>query len=90
MNPLITTIEFERVPPELRARVFGATTAGAMMGAPLGGLLGGYCAEWIGTSTTLLVFGAVYLVATASLLVNPALRKMERTDAPADLMARSG
>ena len=80
INPLIDTLEYERVPQELRARVFGATTAGAMIGTPLGGLLAGLCAAGIGARTTLLAFGACYLAATLSLLVNPALKRMERPD----------
>jgi len=78
INPLIDTLEYERVPLELRARVFGTTTAGAMIGTPLGALLAGLCAAGIGARATLLAFGACYLAATLSLLVNPALRHMER------------
>jgi MFS family permease len=84
INPLIGTLSYERIPAELRARVFGTTTAGAMLGTPLGALLAGYCAAWIGTQMTLLAFGAVYLLATLSLLVNPALRGMERTPVAAE------
>jgi MFS family permease len=78
INPLISTISFERVPTDLRARVFGTTTAGAMLGTPLGALLAGFSAAWMGTQATLVVFGAVYLLATLSLLVNPALKGMAR------------
>jgi len=80
INPLIDTLEYERVPVELRARVFGTTTAGAMIGTPLGALLAGLCATGIGARATLLAFGACYLAATLSLLVNPALKGMERPD----------
>lgn len=80
INPLIDTLEYERVPQELRARVFGTTTAGAMIGTPLGALLAGLCATGIGARATLLAFGACYLAATLSLLVNPALKGMERPD----------
>lgn len=84
LNPLIGTIEYERIPASLRARVFGTTTAGAMLGTPLGALLAGFSAAWIGTQATLLVFGVVYLLATLSLLVNPALRGMDRRPIPAE------
>ena len=77
VNPIFGTITYERVPTELRARVFGTVTAGAMAGMPLGGLLAGYCAGWLGLRGTLLAFGAVYFVATLSLLVNPAMRGIE-------------
>jgi hypothetical protein len=77
VNPLFDTIGYERIPAEMRARVFGAITAGAMLGAPLGGLLAGLLAAWAGLPATLLGFGAVYLLATVSLLVNPALRGLD-------------
>jgi hypothetical protein len=80
INPLTRTLEYERVPAALRARVFGTITAGAMVGTPLGGLLSGVCAAALGAQATLLVFGAVYLLATVSLLVNPALKGMERKE----------
>lgn len=74
-NPLIDTILQERVPPEMRARVFGTTTAGAYIGIPIGSVLGGFLVTWIGIQNTLLAMGALYLVTTLSLLVNPALRE---------------
>lgn len=77
VNPLFGTLEYERVPAAKRARVFGAMTAGSFLGTPLGGLLAGGLAPAIGITPCLLLFGAVYLVATGSLLVNPALRAMD-------------
>ncbi|MFI5272364.1 MAG: MFS transporter [Ktedonobacterales bacterium] len=77
VNPLFDTVAYERIPAALRARVFGALTAGAMLGAPLGGLLAGTLAPAIGVEPSMLLFGAVYFVATASLLVNPALRALD-------------
>ena len=79
VNPLFDTIAYERVPVALRARVFGAITAGSMIGAPLGGLLAGALGPWIGVEPSMLVFGSVYLLATTSLLVNPALRAIAAT-----------
>lgn len=77
-NPLIDTILQERVSPEMRARVFGTTTAGAYIGIPIGAVLGGFLVTWIGIQSTLLAMGALYCVTTLSLLVNPALQKMDR------------
>lgn len=77
INPLFTTIEFERVPAEKRARVFGAGTAGSMLATPLGGLLAGGLAVTIGIWPCIMLFGVIYTLATVSLLVNPALRKMD-------------
>lgn len=77
-NPLIDTILQERVSPEMRARVFGTTTAGAYIGIPIGAILGGFLVTWIGIQSTLLAMGALYVVTTLSLLVNPALKEMDR------------
>ena len=77
INPLFSTIEFERVPAEKRARVFGAGMAGSMLATPLGGLLAGGLAATMGIWPCILVFAVVYTVATTSLLVNPALRTMD-------------
>ncbi len=77
INPLFSTIEFERIPAEKRARVFGAGTAGSMLATPLGGLLAGGLATTIGIWPCILLFGVVYTLATASLLVNPALRNID-------------
>lgn len=78
INPLIDTIKFERVPKEMRARVFGTIRAGAFIGIPLGTASSGYVATLLGLRTTIIVMGAVYLLATLSLLVNPALKAMDR------------
>ena len=78
INPLIDTIIQERIPVEMRARVFGTINAGVLAGIPLGTVVSGYLATWIGLQMTLIVIGTVYLATTLSLLLNPALRKMEK------------
>lgn len=77
LNPLIDTVLQERVPKEMRARVFGTTMAGSFLGIPLGAVLGVGLINWIGLPTTLWVLGALYLATTLSLLVNPALKNMQ-------------
>ncbi len=79
LNPIMSTVEQEVVPPEMRARVLGTTTAGAYLGIPLGAFLCGYLVQWVGLTASLLVIGTCYLLTTTSLLVNPALRGMERS-----------
>ena len=83
INPILGTIGYERVPPALRARVFGALSAGVMAGAPLGALLAAACVELGGLRWTLIAFGLVYLVCTLSPLVVPAWRDAGRRPAPA-------
>ena len=45
LNPIIGAVEFERIPQNMRGRVFGAVTAGAWIAMPLGMLLGGVFTE---------------------------------------------
>ncbi len=89
INPILGTIQYERVPERLRARVFGAITAGVMAGAPIGALLGAVCVEWVGLRATLVSFGLVYLACTLSPLVVPAWRQAERPT-EVELAARRG
>ena len=81
INPIFGTLLYERVPEQLRARVFGAVTAGVMAGAPIGALLGAGCVEWLGLQATFIVFGLVYLACTLSPLVVPAWRDAGRRPA---------
>ena len=80
LNPIIMTIAPERIPPELRGRVFGASGACAMAAAPLGVIAAGFLVEWIGLTVLIAIIAACYLVATASMLVNPAIREMDAHD----------
>lgn len=78
INPIIGTMLYEIVPERLRARVFGAVTAGVMAGAPLGALLGAGLVETVGLRATLLGFGGAYLACVLSPLVVPAWRSAPR------------
>jgi MFS family permease len=64
INPLLGVVEFERIPPRLRARVLGAITAGTYAGMPFGGLLAGTFTTFTTLTVTLLVFAGVYLIAS--------------------------
>lgn len=79
INSLISTVLQERTPPEMRARVFGTLGAAVLAGIPLGTLASGFVVSWIGLRTTLFVMGVLYLMATLSILVNPALKSMEKS-----------
>ncbi|HEU5381844.1 MAG TPA: MFS transporter [Ktedonobacteraceae bacterium] len=79
VTPIAVTVVQERLPAEMRARVFGTISASILMGIPLGTFLSGYMVTWFGLQSTLLVMGILYLATTLSLLVNPALRKMEKS-----------
>jgi MFS family permease len=78
INPLLGVVEFERIPPRLRARVLGTITAGAYAGMPFGGLLAGGLTEYSGLKVALLVFGGVYLVISIPPFVGRAWREPYR------------
>lgn len=62
LNPMIATAMYGQVPDGMRARVFGATTAGVAASMPLGALLGGLAVEQVGLTPTLVVCGVLYVV----------------------------
>jgi MFS family permease len=79
LNPLIFTVLQERIPYEVRGRVFGVLNAVAMAGTPFGALLGGFLVEGVGLRPTVIGMGICYLAVTLSMFFNPALHQMEGT-----------
>ena len=59
---MMATAMYGEVPDGMRARVFGATTAGVAASMPLGALLGGLAVEQVGLAPTLATCAALYLV----------------------------
>ena len=78
LNPIIDSVALERVPQNMRGRVFGAITAGAWIAMPLGMLLGGILTDRFGTFPMLIGLGITYLITTLSMAFIPAMRKMNR------------
>jgi MFS family permease len=78
LNPIIGSIEFERIPSNMRGRVFGAITAGAWIAMPLGMLLGGVLTDKLGTFIMMIGLAITYLVTTASMAFIPAMKEMNR------------
>ena len=78
LNPIIFTIAYERIPPEIRGRVLGIGMAFTALGMPVGVLASGYLLNGIGIPATLLIMGASYLLVSLSLLLNPALYKAQK------------
>ncbi|GAA1821885.1 macrolide resistance MFS transporter Mrx(A) [Agromyces salentinus] len=66
LNPMIATAMYREVPDGMRARVFGAVTAGVAASMPLGALLGGLAVEQLGLTPTLVTAASLYLVLAAS------------------------
>ncbi|WP_022893075.1 MFS transporter [Agromyces subbeticus] len=66
LNPMMSTAMYGLVPDGMRARVFGAVTAGVVASMPLGAFLGGLAVEQFGIAPTVLVAAIVYLVLASS------------------------
>jgi len=78
LNPILGTVELERVPEHMRGRVFGLLNAGAWAGVPFGALLGGVAADTIGLTVAFGIVAAVYTVVTLTPLAGGSWRLMER------------
>jgi MFS family permease len=78
LNPIIGAVEFERIPPNMRGRVFGAITAGAWIAMPLGMLLGGVLTDRFGTFVMMIGLAITYLLTTLSMAFVPAMKEMNR------------
>lgn len=84
LNPILGAVEFERIPADMRGRVFGAIRAGAWIAMPLGMLLGGVLTESLGTTVMLIALGIIYFFTTLSMAFIPAMKEMNRKALPAD------
>jgi MFS family permease len=78
LNPIIDTVEYERIPPHMRGRVFGTITAGVWAAMPLSLLVAGVMTDRFGVQPMLIGIGLVYLATTAGMAVIPAMRQMDR------------
>ena len=76
VNPLGETVLQERTSPKMRARIYGTLNALILVAVPLGTFVSGFVATWLGLRLTIIIMGALYLVSTLSLLLNPTLKDM--------------
>ena len=83
LNPIIGAVEFERIPQDMRGRVFGAITAGAWIAMPLGTLIGGFFTESFGLTPMFIGLIIAYFTATLSMAFIPAMKEMNRKEVPA-------
>lgn len=83
LNPILTTIEQERIPPAMRGRVFGLLMALAWLSVPLGRLAAGASIELAGLTATILAIAACYVAITVSMFFWPALHEMDQPSARA-------
>jgi predicted MFS family arabinose efflux permease len=82
INPLLSTVLFERIPRGMRARVLGTLTTGVSAGMPVGSFLGGLAVSQAGLAPTLLVIGGCYAAVTLSPLVGRSWRALDAGPVP--------
>jgi MFS family permease len=66
VNPIISAIQFERIPTPLLGRVRTLNHALSWSGIPFGGLVGGTLIAMAGLPAALSILGLGYLIATAA------------------------
>ncbi|RZS77929.1 transmembrane secretion effector [Motilibacter rhizosphaerae] len=81
LNPILATVQFERIPEALRARVLAVSVAVAFAGMPLGGLVGALLASTLGVHGAMAAAGAAYLL-TGVLPLGHRWRAMNERTAP--------
>ncbi len=77
LNPLAVTIRHERIPLELRGRVFATFSAIAVVAAPVGIVSAGVLIETLGFRSTVLGFAAGAQLLGIGMLFVPALRHLD-------------
>lgn len=77
INPIFMTVRQERVPPEVRGRVFGAITALCSVAIPVGLLGGGVLLETVGMRASLLGIAALYVSISLGMRLSGELRTMD-------------
>ena len=78
LSPILGAVEFERIPPDMRGRVFGTITASSGLAMPLGMLIGGYFTERFGLSLMFIWLGITFFVITVSMAFIPVMKEMNR------------
>lgn len=78
INPILGAVAYERIPPELLARVFGAVGALAWAGIPLGGLIAGALVLVVGLSGAFATLAVIYFAATLAPFLGASWRQMDR------------
>jgi MFS family permease len=84
LNPILMTVYQERIPQHLRGRVFSTMTVVAWGANPLGVVAGGALIGVVGLFPTIAILATLYLLFSASILLNPIHAEMNRRpNAPA-------
>jgi MFS family permease len=79
VNPLLVTVRMERIPAEMRGRVFATTSAIAMGVQPIGIVAGGLLVEGIGLTPAVLVLASIEQAIGVIIFVQPIWRHLDDT-----------
>lgn len=82
INPILGAVAYERIPPQLLARVFGAVGAVAWAGIPLGGLIAGALVPLVGLSGAFAALAVIYFAATLAPFFGATWRQMDDRQLP--------
>jgi MFS family permease len=77
INPLLDALLYEKIPRNMRARVFGALTTGVTAGMPLGSVLGALVVSGAGLLPALICVAVIYGLVTLAPLVGRSWKSME-------------
>lgn len=76
INPLVFTVLQERVPADMRGRVFGTIIGSALAAAPLGVAAAGFLVEGWGLQPVLALVAGGFLAVAAAALMTPGFRDL--------------
>ena len=80
INPIISTVSYERIPLNFRGRVLGTMTSMAYVAMPLGTALAGIILESVDVRAMMLAMGVLYVSLIVLAMFVPALRGLEREE----------
>lgn len=90
LNPIIETVLQERVPADMRGRVFGMTVSMAWMAMPLGPMIAGFTVDLVGIQPTYIAIAAAYVIVALTQVLNRSLKEMDRPPAADALQHAKG
>lgn len=79
INPMLVTVRLERIPIELRGRVFASTSAVSQLFPPMTIPLAGFMIEQFSLSTTAIIFTAGSLAIGIALALLPVWNRLDET-----------
>jgi MFS family permease len=86
INPLLVTVRLERIPIEMRGRVFAATSAFAQLFPPMTIGLAGLMIERVGLRETMVFFASGSLISGVLMAIHPIWKRLDES-APAPASA---